>query len=254
MSCHKPRARDKNKYVGVEIEFFSKYTRGYVETLMKKNKVLSSFCKLGTDGSINNPYDGGYGLELRVLCKLSKLKGNLTLVGQFLKQVGAEVNKSCGLHVHLDARHVDAKKMLQNLTDNLDPIEKSVPPYRLTGDYARSIKRQVPLMLYMIEHYKDGRRNTSIRANAMTGQLEYHRIVPNYIEQKYRSINIECMLKYKTIEVRCHEGTVNCAEIYKWCAYLCEVAYEGKVSTTNKTYISKRIKTKGEFQAKRIAS
>lgn len=254
MSCHKPKKSDKSKYVGIEIEFFSRYSSAYIQDLLKKNKFLSSFCKLGYDGSIRVPWarNDNDGLELRILCKTTQLASRLAAVRKFLNKIEAQANKSCGLHVHLDARHVDAEKMFKNLTKELTPIEKSVPPYRLKGTYAKSIKNDVNSMLEMLSYYKRGLNNTSYRQTGDGVRIDTR--VYNYLPKKYRSINIECMLRYKTIEVRCHEGTINCAEIYQWCQYLCEVAYAGKVSKGNESYIQKRIKSKGEYEAKTIAS
>lgn len=260
MSCYTPKKTDKNKYIGIEIEFYSKYSRGYIQNIFNRNKILTKFCKLGSDSSIESPYtidsyddDELDGFELRILSKVKNLNSNLLIVRNFLKMVSAEVNNSCGLHVHLDARHVDATKMLKNLTNNLDTIENSVPPRRLDNDFSNSIKDDYPKMLEMIDRYKAGKPNLIFGRCPYSGTSQYRPAILGYQANKYRSINIECMLRYKTIEVRCHEGTVNCAEIYKWCQYLCEVAYEGKMSTTNKNYIFRRVKTKGEYQAKRIA-
>jgi len=246
MSCYKPKTKDK--YLGIEIEFYSKYSTDYIETLFNKNKILKSFCKLGEDSSINTDYSDG--LELRILTKQKNLKVKMNIVQDFLKLIDAEVNNSCGLHIHLDARHYDPTKMLKNLINNLDGIEKSVPSYRLNNNYSNSIKHVSDKMLEMIKHYREGKKNTVYNHNGLHYYYTY--LVPGYTECRYRSINIESILEHKTIEVRCHEGTTSCAEIYKWCKYLSEVAYEGKISETNQNYIKKRIITKGKYEAKRI--
>lgn len=254
MSAYTPKQNDKNKYVGIEIEFFTRMANDVVLRLFYDNKVLASFCKLGTDSSIDYPYysacscgslccesceDNGEGWELKVLSKVVNLKRNLIAVQTFLKRVRAETNHSCGLHVHLDARNVDASKMFINLVNNINNIEGSVPGYRLENDFSNSIKGDIPPMLEAVKRY--------------TGKIVTSPPDHTYRVHRYRSINIESLLDLKTIEVRCHEGTVSCAEIYKWSSYLCEVAYRNKLSNDVKTYINKRIETRGVYEAKRIA-
>jgi len=250
---HVPKTNDKNNYIGIEIEFFSKYSNNYIHYIFNKNKLLKTFCKLGFDNSVHDPYntyeEGGQ--ELKILTKIKDLQKNLLVVKNFLKLVDAKVNSSCGLHVHLDTRNIDGELVLKRLVKHLDHIEGSVPKQRLDNSYSCSIKDDVQPMLKVMKYYKRGISNTSTVFEPRRGHYTKCN-VPDYFVSRYRSINIESMLKYKTIEVRCHEGTVNCAEIYNWCEYLCDIAYNRK-NKRSVNYINKRVKTKGKYEAKRIA-
>ena len=59
-------------------------------------------CHVKSDGSIETPDNSEYfGLEIAILTSDFK---NLEKLCKFLKDYDAQINSSCGLHVHLDAR------------------------------------------------------------------------------------------------------------------------------------------------------
>src|SRR5690606_13069053 len=144
----------------------------------------------------------------------------------------------------------DPKLILTNLLNNINLIEKSVPIYRLNNTYSDKIKKDfVPKMLKVIDYYK---YNQPIYEYINDPDFGLRRVnLTGWEPNRYLSINIESLRKYKTIEIRCHEGTTSCAEIYKWVKFLYGVAY-GKYNNKTKNYIKQRIKTKGKYQAKRI--
>ena len=252
----KPKGRDV--YIGIEIEFLSPFASRYIEDTFNSNKVLKSFCRLKYDGSIRADYSGR---ELTVLTKVSELKSKLLIVDSFLKSVQASVNKSCGLHVHLDVRNTNPVEVIDNIIDNIDDIEGSVLPERLKNRFCRSVKHRTPLIKKALTALHTKGKLTETVPFTVNGIQQYNwqgeislcerplRGLANF--NRYRSVNVLSYDKFKTIEVRCHEGTVNVAEIYNWCKYLYEVAYGKQITKSH--YIKQRIRTKGMYQAKRIA-
>ena len=61
--------------------------------------------------------------------------------------------------------------------------------------------------------------------------------------KRYRCINIESMKKYKTIEIRVHDGCINTELIGNWIKYLVHCADGSVPSKEIQNYVKERIKT-----------
>lgn len=161
------------KMLGVEIEYYPK------AGCHIKNNTLT---EIGNDGSLR---EGGR--EIRRLTWASKsgrLEGLLNL-----KLVGT-IDKSCGLHVHVDARHLDKDGLLSpeqtydRLTELYPMLKKLVPRSRLRNTYCKW---------------------TNNRASG----------------NRYAAINFCSFSSHKTIEFRCQGGSVSVIKIESW-ALLCQ--------------------------------
>lgn len=166
--------RLKGRLLGVEIEYYPRSGDGaYV------NKLTD----ITSDGSLNSG-----GAEIRRLTwasKTGRLEGLLSL------KLAGKIDKSCGLHVHVDARHLggDSGLLSASLTYErlilLYPVlKKLVPKSRLRNRYCRW-------------------RNSA----------EYH--------DRYCAINFQSFRSHGTIEFRCQGGTINLLKIESW-ALLCQ--------------------------------
>lgn len=153
----------------------------------------------------NDLNDYATGHELRILCTERDLQYTLNLVNLFLKSAKAEVNDSCGLHVHLDMRNRDFGTTIDRLMSKQKEMHKLVDKKRLTSTYCKPL--------------------TAAQAKKKSSD-------------KYRDINLSAYKDLGTIEIRIHEGCVNTSEIYNWSRYLIAVADNKKVS---KLYVKKRI-------------
>lgn len=226
----------KDKHVGIEIEFVCPYESSDLEEMLV-NLDLQNNCSLTDDGSVedhlpslqekikhlkhicNELYfdswvhycgaceaedlSGGFSHELRVLTTEKELREVLNKVNAFLTKAKAEVNETCGLHVHLDMRNRDFKICVKRLLAKQKEMRRLVNKARLTSSYCKPLKKN---------KLKDGDR--------------------------YKDINVSSFEKLGTIEVRIHEGCVSTSEIYNWCKYLVSVTDKKKVSAT---YVKKRI-------------
>lgn len=105
-----------------------------------------------------------------------------------LRRDGAAVNKSCGLHVHLDSRHLTAR-----------------------GEALRR-SRLVAALPWLLELVPESRRNNSF-------------CIPNHLpgvgrHQRYCAINPTSFRKHMTTEIRLGSGTIDPDKILNWATLL----------------------------------
>lgn len=192
-SLHLPESREP--HVGVEIEFFSPHHREYLAEMLIDAK-LAKYCRIMTDNSIRATSDKPYGYELCVLAKENEFREIIEKVCYFLNDIGAETNKSCGLHVHLDMRHRDVKMVFNNLVQCQNFLYSLVAPFRATNQYC------VP----------------QVSPNIESANMSHYCAISAY---SYR--------KYNTFEIRMHEGTINATKINNWISLLTKIANYNKV-------------------------
>lgn len=143
---------------------------------------------------------GGDGHEIAVIAKAKDMPDVLRRVCKVLQDHDAEVNDTCGLHIHLDARNQDEKRMFANLVKAQRLLYSMVPAKRKKSYYCKP--------------------NTSLEMN------KHH--------TRYHGINPESFDKYQTIEVRLHSGSVNAEKVIKWIELLRKIAYAKKTKEINK--------------------
>lgn len=186
--------KDANaKYLGIEIECLMRKNKDEFEKLLIKNR-LQQYVQVVEDGSITNCMDGYNDWELRILVPEHELEPVLTRLHKLLKsrEVDAYVNRSCGLHVHLDMRNRSVQESYKRLFNVQSLLLDSQPVSRSLSRYCKP--------------------NTDITFIGHTSSKE-----------RYRVINPVAFRKQQTLEVRVHEGTVNCLDIIKWCKFLTAV-------------------------------
>lgn len=202
----------KARYVGIEIEFFSPIDRDVVLEKFFESPV-ASHVQLTSDGSLdwdvgeddsvcsachNSMWDSCQcdmePYELKVLCKQSELVEVMKGVCAVLKNIKAQVNETCGLHVHLDMRHRNARKCYQNLAAVQSVLYKMCTADRLLGEYCMPVA------------------SLDLEKQQLRGSRE-----------RYFGINTQALLKYSTLEVRIHHGTIEEQNIVNWVSLLLRV-------------------------------
>jgi len=178
----KPSIYAKENYVGIELEFFFEGTEQALASALVKNG-LEKYAHLKNDGSIRTNKAGQIGKELAILAKESEVFDVVEKITSVLKQFKAGVNQSCGMHVHLDARNRDHKKMFYSLTTHLNILMAMQPKSRQDNTYCAKNKTK---------HFDKERGN------------------------RYKAVNAAAFNKYNTIEVRLHSGTVCNEKISNW--------------------------------------
>lgn len=137
---------------------------------------------IASDGSIDAE-SGYFGIEIKVLTKANNM-ANLEKLCKWLNDNGAKVNKSCGLHVHLDVRNYDdqvRRLMVERFANSLNILTMMVPKSRLSSNYCK--------------------------------------IGASYSD-RYHAVNATAIDKFSTVEIRLHSGTVNFTKISEWCQLL----------------------------------
>jgi len=166
--------------------------------------------KLVSDGSIQ----GGNGMEL-VSPPLTEANfDQIEKVSAVLLQLGATVNRSCGLHVHVGARtHSVAtlKKLAALYIENEPVIDQLLPASRRgsQNNYCQSVAARANL----------SQLAGAQSVNAIAAAVQQ--------ETRYVKLNFQAFWRHGTVEFRHHSGTVEAAKIIKWivfCSKLVEVA------------------------------
>jgi len=153
------------------------------------------------------------GVEFRV-CFETKSKATVSKkLAQLFKWMSPKVNKSCGLHVHLDMRRFDPYEAVENLINKRNDLRSMVNKGRLRSEYCRAVTKEEAK-----EFLTDSRR-----------------------ADRYRDFNIAAYSKFRTIEVRLKEGSVDLTDIFNWVDYLQRVAYNRTITKKLKAYKSTRV-------------
>lgn len=230
----------KNKYVGIEIEFLmlAKNRNLLAKDLIANN--LQWNVHLGDDGSVRDEefvpqienrrvtywngesYDRqevvNYnecreGCEIRILGPQKDILTTLKKVCALLEKHGATVNKTCGLHVHLDMRSRNVEKVTSTLFKYQDLLYAMQPKARRTNKFCRKLKSL-------------GVKSRETR----------------------HGINRLAYKEHKTLEIRMHEGSIDYVTIKNWVKFLVEIIkqepeQEVVIPASMKGYVDERINT-----------
>lgn len=184
------------KHFGIEIECFGPTQR---ETLgvMLIDAGMGRYVELKSDGSIRTNKGDEYAFELAVVAPESKLTHVVTTVCNVLAQAKCKVNKSCGLHVHLDTRTANPDRMFSNLVSAQNILFAMQPLSRRNNKYCEKTPGK------------------DLRAESRKGK-------------RYLGINPMSYNRHRTIEVRLHSGTIEARKILNFVAILNAVAYKNE--------------------------
>ncbi len=180
---------DKSNYVGVELELICKANREVLNELFIRNK-LAGLVYVKGDSSIARENSDEQTHEVTIIGKQQNINDVINRVCKVLnsKEVGAYVNNSCGLHVHLDMRNRDPKMCYMNLYKALPVLAGMVPANRTKDN-------------------KYCRLNTH-------GNFD-DKSMGNY-DRRYQAINPVAYESHKTLEIRLHSGSLNATKINNW--------------------------------------
>jgi hypothetical protein len=171
----KPLCPETFKYdraVGVEIECFGQIGRKAL------CDALPIWAGVTGDGSIA-PTEGN-AHEVRVLLVRRELEPRLFRLCKRLDALGLKVNRSCGLHVHLDQRgqtEQQVERRAKVMDAWLCALQELVPASRRENSYCR-----------FGTSWKD----------------------------RYRAVNLCAFSAHRTLEVRLHSGTTDYTKILAW--------------------------------------
>lgn len=194
----KPTTGDN--YIGVEMELASKLTR---EQLCDKlfDAGLGKYVCVKDDGSIgsgtNLRTDHPHPHEICILVRQSEYVEIITKICKVLnEQCQVKVDKTCGLHVHLDMRNRDVKKSFHNLVNMQQFLYAMLPKARRDSRYSYPVKGS-----------------------------EYR-----ILDSRYHGINTQAYDKYGTLEARMHCGTTQGNKIVNWVSLLIAIVDSPKAA------------------------
>lgn len=168
-----------------------------------------------------------------------------TRVGALLKQVGAMVNRSCGLHVHVDARDFTSSDVLKlaRLNAKIESAlygivsrsrranhfslpwrESLLRPADVEASMTlRTIRETASTQVETVDPKGDDpqdKRAMAVEANlygSVRSATQFKRS-PHKHSQRYHGLNLTSLPLLGTVEFRHHQGTVNARKILMWSA------------------------------------
>lgn len=193
------RAANMTQKYGVEIECLVP-TAQYGALTCKIRGEWSHLWMIKSDGSISAPY-GYTGVEIVTtpFPFTAASEGHINEMCAFLDSLGVTVNKSCGLHVHVDASEFSAHEMrsvFERYKKFETEIDKWMPASRRKNEntYCRSLNS-----------YELGSSN------------EIRNMVQNTAGgNRYVKVNLQSYLIHGTVEFRQHSGTTSALKINNW--------------------------------------
>lgn len=197
---------------GVEIEFFGITIQETITGLRAAGIQVADFqgythavipqWKVTTDSSVTSRGTGfAQGLEL-VSPILYEDKGldELAKVYETLSDLGADVDRSCGTHVHFDISDFtvqDCKNFLNLYYNYQGVINYLVPPSRRRNLYCNPLRHSdlVTINQDRISSISD---------------------IADVFYTRYNKVNLQSYIKYGTIEIRQHGGTLEYDKMEAW--------------------------------------
>lgn len=168
-------------HIGVEIECGVDCSEECLRT---------DFARAGLGTKVSVVYDGSVhvddrtAVEVRVCDAQERIAETIRSVCDVLNNRSAKVNRTCGLHVHIDMRKRDWRSCYTKLYRMLPWLYAIVAESRRCGGEGRQYcKRNGP-------RPPDGDR--------------------------YHALNVESIRQHNTLEVRLHHGTVDATKIVNW--------------------------------------
>lgn len=120
-----------------------------------------------------------------------------------LEFLGAQVNSSCGLHVHLDAEDFDLPtwKRLLRTALTLEPIiDRMMPASRRHNQYCCAM--------------------ANISTQKINRATSVDQLREAFYKNRYYKVNVEAYARHRTIEFRQHSGTIEYTKISHWVRFL----------------------------------
>lgn len=155
-----------------------------------KNKLASKIKSLNIrgidikeDGSLDaeDESDELWPVELTCLVRQDDMS-SLNKLCTLLNELGAKVNSTCGLHVHIDARHL-SKGQVQRI--------------------GTKFSHALPFMGQVVPKSRTTSRFCKMK-------------VSNFSDDRYCAVNLTAFEKYRTIEIRLHSSTTSFLKISNW--------------------------------------
>lgn len=188
-------------HVGVELEFLAPLNRDQVAQKIEEAG-LGEYCLIKGDESVFDRNGSLRGHELNVLCTERNHRRVLRKVCRMFRAMGATVNRTCGMHIHLDMRRRNKERVFSNLVGSQEVLMQMQPRSRQSNSYC---------------NVNPDRNWESARYSGRN------------------AVNAGAYSVHQTIEIRMHSGTINFKKITNWIAILLKIAKKRTVMETVQT-------------------
>lgn len=145
-------------------------------------------CTVKEDGSLSD--DEGHGVEVTILLNTAYGYEPLEKLCYALNKAKVYVNDTCGLHVHLDMRHLKYDHDVNRI--------------------GKSLGHALPVLKWMV----DDTRHNNTYCKMQVGPLVDGQSSGS--NPRYYAVNMSAYYRFKTIEVRLHGGSTNFSKIKNW--------------------------------------
>lgn len=218
-----PDGTDKH-LIGIEIEFKGSRTdvaRAFANSQLHGWKVVQ-------DGSV---YDGAELVSPPMDWDLTQTQEDLAIAVDLLKRAGASTSQSAGIHVHVDARDLDARQASKvavwshEWEDQLYRIASSGwRTVRPSGrnNYCAPMPQDMAIMLDNVQSRRDF--NLAWYGSSYAGSSHYD-------NSRYRGVNLHSWSYRGTVEFRVFNSSLNHARISAYvslCVAVVQSARDGK--------------------------
>lgn len=205
---------------GIEIEFLTSLSSGEIANLITATGIdcraagythaTTPYWKIVSDASVH----GGWELVSPILNGDEGFR-QLKLACDALDAAGCRVNKSCGVHVHLDARSEDFGT-IQRFTMNYAKMEDCIDI--LQPHSRRASNNHLIQSLSHVRHDDSEARQVQ-KINSTIDAIRSCRSVSDIVSlfgTRYRKINLESYTRHGTVEIRQHSGSLDAEKIEHW--------------------------------------
>lgn len=212
---------------GVEIEAFGlkraeiirELTAAGIEVRDESyNHSTRTWWKIVSDSSLTG--QDAFELVSPVLKGMAGLQ-NLRTTLLIISGLEAKVNKTCGLHVHINARQFDANTWL-NLYKNYQMMENLIDSWMAPSRRANHNTYCKSLQGINFEGISTRTTETTTRDIAMKMNSE-----------RYYKVNIQSFWRHGSVEFRQHAGTTNHKKVVNWILFLARLVEFSKIGTLN---------------------
>lgn len=225
---------------GVELEFtHARVARwAIVEALTREgiqivdesyNHAVRNHWKITTDGSLGTNYSANSEIVSPVL-RGDDGFAQVTTLCRVLKSLGCKVNKKCGLHVHIGIAN-ESVDFMRNLVRNYaaaqNQIDSFMAPSRRSYEntFCGPVRFNAELM-----------NSARTIEEVMIAAQQDHLVVNRRSVRRYRKMNLQSYLAYKTVEFRHHQGTIEGEKVLNWvrfCMRFCLASRRGMIDSTS---------------------
>ena len=231
--------------LGIEIEFMSKETHEFWKKKLVTDNYLRKKCQVKSDGSLRSNYYRNQ-VEICLLCDETNYEKEIGKLCDIINKEYVAVNRTCGLHVHLDMRQFvykcfagghETKEQHETFCKDLFHIWKNFVAYEdilyavqptsrgsstgegSSGDSLGGYCQRIP---------KDLRKlilDTKFDLNDNLGHVN-----KNSRLGRYMGISTRSLFDNQTIEFRMGSGSTNSTKIINWIKLLLAIRYKQNVN------------------------